>query len=74
MLSNANSNSLPEKQIAAHPFIRQNIVSRITKNYGMGNKIYFRNQVILRAKVCNSQLFGFGISKNDLCTFCKKKF
>ena len=26
----------------------------------------------LRAIACNSQLFGFSLTENDLCTFCKK--
>ena len=32
----------------------------------------FQIKLNLRAIVCNSQLFGFGMIENDLCTFCKK--
>ena len=32
----------------------------------------FRKKLNLQAVVCNSQLFGFGLLENDLCTFCKK--
>ena len=32
----------------------------------------FHIELNLRATVCNSQLFGFGLIKNDLCSFCKK--
>ena len=32
----------------------------------------FQIELNLRATVCNSQLFGFGLIKNDLCSFCKK--
>ena len=32
----------------------------------------FQIKLNLRAIVCNSQLFGFGMIENDLCTICKK--
>ena len=32
----------------------------------------FQIKLNLRAIVCNSQLSGFGMIENDLCTFCKK--
>ena len=32
----------------------------------------FQIKLNLRAIVCNSQLFGFGMIENDLCTFCEK--
>ena len=32
----------------------------------------FQIKLNLRAIECNSQLFGFGLIENDLCTFCKK--